>query len=256
MDARFKAIQASSRVRAYLEELLRVQHEILEEDLTALYLHGSLVQDDFKPELSDIDILGVVAGPISTEKRSELTARLSHEMLPVPAYGLELILCTLDDLRAPAGSVPYDFALSTGREWGAQVETKGATSDILVHMQLCRQAGVVLVGSPAFQLFADVPVATLRKGLLGELKWHRDDLRTGPSAQSITNAVLNAARSLHAAETGKIISKTSGAQWWLNQAPQDELVVMALNHRSGRSTKAPTLQLAQEFVERAISALN
>lgn len=256
MDACFKAIQAGSRFSTYLEELVRVHFEILGEDLTALYLHGSLVQDDFKPESSDIDILGVVAGPISTDKRSELAVRLSHEMLPVPAFGLELILCELDDLRVPAASVPYGFALSTGKEWGLQVETEGSTSDILVHMQLCRQAGVALVGAPAFKLFADIPAATLRKGLLGELKWHRDDLQIRPSAQSITNAVLNAARSLHAAETCKIISKTAGARWWLNHTPQDEAVVMALNHRNGRSTKAPSLQLAQDFVELAIEALN
>ncbi|MEM6498659.1 MAG: aminoglycoside adenylyltransferase domain-containing protein [Pseudomonadota bacterium] len=248
-------LQTDSSIAAYLEEVVRIQSELLGNDLTALFLHGSLVQDDYRPGSSDIDILGAVSRPISAEQRSDLVARLKHETLRVPAHGLELIRCKRDDLRAPTACVPYDFALSTGQEWGLRVETEGATSDILVHMQLCRQSGIALAGPAASEVFGQVPCEWLRIGLLGELQWHREDLQTNPTGQAIANAVLNAARSLQAAETGTILSKTGGALWWLSRWPQDAAVAMAMDYRSGRTTKAPSLRLALEFVRSAIAAI-
>lgn len=246
---------AGSPVPTYLEEVASVHRRVLGDGLIALYLHGSSVQGDFHPGKSDLDILGVVAGVIGADEREALVAGMKHEALPVPAFGLELILCSTDAVRAPGVAIPYEFALSTGSEWGVQVEARGTTSDSLVHMQLCRQASVALAGPPACDVLAAISPELLRAGLMGEMFWHREDLRTDPGDPSVTNAVLNAARSLHAVETGEIISKTEGGKRWLARHPGPLVVTQALAFREGRAGLGPDLLAAQEFVEAVIEAL-
>jgi streptomycin 3"-adenylyltransferase len=245
--------EAGSPVPAYLEEVRRIHREIFGSDLAGLYLHGSAVQNDFRPGLSDLDILGVVSGAVTPEACKQLTSRLSYENLPVPAFGLELILCLADAVREPVEAMPFEFALSTGREWGLEVEQRGTTSDILVHMLLCRQAGLVLAGAPARDILAPISENLLRAGLMGEMLWHRNDLARRPSDQQVANAVLNAARSLYAAEMGEIVSKSQGAKWWLANNPEDRAVSDALAFRERRCRAAPSLQFAQDFVEEAIA---
>lgn len=244
-----------SPVPAYLKAVLAIHHDVLRDDLIALYLHGSVVQRDYHPGASDIDILGIVAGRLDPAVSKQLTARLEHDALPVPAFGLELILCALDDVSQPVSPMPFEYALSTGREWGTQVEARGETSDILVHMLLCQQSGFVLAGPKAGDVLGRIPTATLRSALLGEMLWHRNDLRKEPTDQAIVNAVLNAARSLYAAEAGQVISKTAGAEWWLSRHPDERTVSQALEFRKGRDNAAPVLRSAQNFVELAIASL-
>jgi hypothetical protein len=250
-----EAFGRGSPIPAYLETVTAIHREALGEALIALYLHGSVVQGDFRPGLSDLDILGIVEGGITEVQSELLVARLGHGSLPVPAFGLELILCAAEAVRAPLVEMPYAFALSTGRDWGVQVETDGATGDILIHMQLCRQSGVVLAGEPASKVLAPIPTGAIRTALLGEMLWHRSDLRAGPTDQAISNAVLNAARSFYAAETGKIISKTQGGKWWIERQPEDRVVAQALAFREGRERSAPDMRSARNFVELAIATL-
>ncbi|EAQ28392.1 putative nucleotidyltransferase [Erythrobacter sp. NAP1] len=255
MDNPARLFPAGSAIPAYLKKVVSVHREILGDDLIALYLHGSVVQDDFQAGSSDLDVLGVVSGPLRPAQRERLAVGLSHEALPVPAFGLELILCSADAVRAPVEAMPYDFALSTGVEWGTAVEVDGTTSDILVHMQLCRQAGLALVGQPPCEVLSPIKMSALRAALMGELVWHRNELRGEPSGQGIVNAVLNAARSLHAAETGEIVSKSEGAKCWLEVHPNEEVVAEALGYRHRDRSAAPPIRSARNFVELAIAAL-
>lgn len=250
-----EAFEAGSPVPAYLAEVVRIHRDVLGPQLIALYLHGSVVQKDFLPGFSDLDLLGVVSGPIGASLCDQLVDRLSHENLPVPACGLELILCASRAVSAPIVEMPYEFALSTGQEWGAQVETDGVTSDILIHMQLCRQAGLALVGAPARDVLAPISMIALHAALMGEMLWHRNDLCVDPNDQSISNAVLNAARSLYARETGQIISKTEGGRWWLALNPEDRVVADALEFRERGAGSAPDVRSARNFVELAIVEL-
>lgn len=250
MDALHDVFPEKSPVPSYLEKVALIHREVLGRDLIALYLHGSLVQNDFHPGSSDLDILGVVASAINATKRKQLVERLSHTFLPVPALGLELILCTAEAVRTPVATMPFEFALSTGMEWGVQVETRGAASDILINIQLCRQAALALHGPPAPKVFRTVPRAPLQGALIGELDWHLKDLLTAKPGKAAANAILNSARSVHAANTGEIISKSQGGRLWLANSPEDTIVAVALSYREGLTQTAPDTQAVSLFVEK------
>jgi len=255
MQALADNFDKGSPIPHYLKTVADIHREVLSDNLIALYLHGSVVQGNYHQGYSDLDILGAVSGAITQTQQQELAARLGHTALRVPAFGLELILCADAALKAPVAAMPFEFALSTGAAWGTQVEARGTASDILINMQLCRQNGIALFGAPACDLFAHVPREALRRALIDELGWHLNDLRSAEAGATTANAVLNAARSLYAAQTGEIVSKGEGAQWWLARRPGDHLVRAALDYRRGDGATAPSIEAAQAFVENAIAKL-
>ncbi|MEM6475596.1 MAG: aminoglycoside adenylyltransferase domain-containing protein [Pseudomonadota bacterium] len=249
-------LEQNESVLTYLEKVTSLVRDTLGQDLKGLYLHGSGAQSDYNQGTSDIDILGVVAtGSISDAQRSKLVSRLTHDALPVPAKGLEIILCPEDAVCEPVLDLPFDFALSTGHSWPTQCEPRGTASDSLINITLCRQSGISLFGPPPDQVLAPVPRDLLREALIEEIEWHQQNLFVEPEGATPENAVLNAARSLYAAETGRILSKSEGARWWLERYPEDELVAGALAIRKGEQTAALEEARTRNFLARAKSLI-
>ncbi|MEM6856498.1 MAG: aminoglycoside adenylyltransferase domain-containing protein [Pseudomonadota bacterium] len=238
-------------VEDYLNGVALSLQSLTSGKLIGLYLHGSAVQEDFDPERSDIDILGVLSDPLSPAQRDAIGTDLSFENRHVPAFGLELVLCTAQALDHPQLNCTYDFALSTGAYWGNEVEAEGTTSDILIWATLCRQDGVALVGKAAKIAFGPIPSALLRKALIAELEWHENNLNDGVTMFWDSNAVLNAARSVYAAKTSFILSKKQGGEWWLKSHPSETIVVDALARRNRKAKEPIERQAVQAFLQKA-----
>lgn len=242
-------------VETYLSHLVENIRLILRDRLVGLYLHGSAVQSDFRPEQSDIDVLGLVSGKLNDLDRERLTDSLSHKSLPVPARGLEFLLCTAESARNPVFAFRYEYALSTGVEWGTVWEPGGCTSDTLVHALVCQKSGRALYGPPPEQAFGTVSQNLLKRALIAELEWHIRELTKQTDPLLLANAILNAARSVYASRSGQIVSKTEGAQLWLKDHPSDSLVLGALSFRSGEGPFAPETSEVAEFIKRAIETV-
>ncbi|MDJ0977238.1 MAG: DUF4111 domain-containing protein [Erythrobacter sp.] len=242
-------------VEAYLDEITGRFEAILGAKLAGLYLHGSAVQGDYQPDRSDLDVFGLVSSPLSEIERDRLIAQLSHSTLPVPAVGLELTVCRSDVAQAPVLAYPLEFALSTGAIWGAQVEALGTCSDLVIHAELCRQQGRALVGPPPAECFAPTPRHRLRSAVIAELRWHQDNLSQKAAPLWDANAVLNAARSVYAADAGRIVSKTQGGERWLDRHPAEDLVAEALSRRSGARTEPLGKEEVRAFLDRSIALI-
>ncbi|MEM6828161.1 MAG: aminoglycoside adenylyltransferase domain-containing protein [Pseudomonadota bacterium] len=242
-------------VDSYLNDFVDRIGAILGDRLIGLYLHGSAVQSDFQPGRSDIDVLGLVSGKLNDPDREHLTDSLSHKSLPVPARGLEFLLCTAESARNPVFAFPYEYALSTGVEWGTVWEPSGCTSDTLVHALVCQQSGRALFGPPSEQTFGPISRDLLQKALIAELEWHIRELPKQTDHLLPANAILNAARSVYASQTGHIISKSEGARLWLKDHPSDQLVLGALSFRRGEGLLAPKTSEITKFIKRAIASV-
>jgi len=244
----------SETIGSYLKMVTSTVGEVMGESLVALYLHGSAVQQDFDPSVSDVDILGIVKGPLDANLRNALTRRLNHEALPCPVQGFEFILCTAQSVQEPIFAMPFEYALSTGPHWPLQHEHSSAISDTLIHLTLCRQSGRVLLGPSPSDLVAPVPIALLRRALVAELEWHLEDLGKSLDRAAQRNAVLNAARSASAARTGYILSKSEGARRWSAIDPFADLVARAFESRMRRATDLDTEEI-RAFLRRVIAMI-
>lgn len=247
--------QIPSEIRDYLLAATQSISHVLNEKLLGLYLCGSLVQNDFKTHRSDIDVLGVVSGELDEATRAHLASVLSFETNPVPANGLEVVLFSARAARSPRLDFPFEFALSTGVGLGTESEPPGTANDMLIDIIHCREAGFTLAGPPAREVFGPVHQSMLLRALVEELQWHMQEVNRNFDEMTIVNAVLNAARSLHAAETGQILSKSEGGRWWLQRYPSDKLVAEALAARKGERTISLDAVHTSNFVEKVIDQI-
>lgn len=242
-------------VSAYLDDVTQAVRQTLGGNLMGLYLHGSAVQGDFHSHLSDLDLLGVVSQSLPPAHRAELARQLPNEVRPVAAKGLEVILCQHKAVQTPQFECPFEFALSTGPQWPTVCEPAGIASDILIHMALCHRAGRALTGPHPAQIFAPVPSMLLRRALIAELHWHLENLLAPLDDPRGENAVLNAARSFHAAQTGAILSKSVGGRLWLDSYPGDCLVEAALACRKNREQGPLDKAQIRDFLHRVIELI-
>ena len=236
-------------IREYLLAATRSFHDVLGDRLLGLYLCGSAVQGDFAPHRSDIDLLGIVDGDLDRATREDLSSRLSHPVLAVPAQGLEVVLFPAGAAQTARLDLPFAFALSTGPGLESACEPPGTANDMLIDIVLCRDAGITLSGKPANEAFGSVSRRLLLAALVEELGWHLRQVEERSDDRTRVNAILNAARSLHAAETGRILSKTEGGHWWLRRHSRDALVARALEVREGWAPATFDPDSVRGFVE-------
>ncbi|MEM8725862.1 MAG: aminoglycoside adenylyltransferase domain-containing protein [Pseudomonadota bacterium] len=241
-------IEQNDHVQRYLARIVELTRDVLKDSLVGLYLHGSAVQSNWIASTSDIDVIGLVTGPIADQQQADLAQVLSYEHCPVPAQGLEYILCAKQAAQFPTIDCRFEFALSTGADWGTDCEASGVASDTLVDFALCRQSGHALFGPEPEDVFEAIPVALLRQSLFEELRWHLNELERSDEPRLLANSVLNAARSVHAAETGVILSKSDGVNWWLRRYRRDDLVSGALAIRHGQDAAPLDRDRVVDFV--------
>src|SRR5688572_21750338 len=161
-------------------------------EVVGVYAGGSWALGDYLPGRSDLDIAVVVAGPLTGAAADRTVAGTSHEALPCPARGLELVVYT----RAAAGSGATDPAFELNLNTGAAIEERidrdPEVEDahwFAIDRAILAQAGLALRGPAAAGLFNPPPREDLLELLAASLRWHEE--RGGTP-----DAVLNACRAL------------------------------------------------------------
>jgi Domain of unknown function (DUF4111) len=97
-------------LEAYAAEVAGRLRGVLGPSLVGVYLHGSAVLGGWRPRVSDVDPLGVVAGPLDRAVKRAVAERLTDPELPCPAaHGLELSLVTAATAAAPSRSPPFEL---------------------------------------------------------------------------------------------------------------------------------------------------
>jgi hypothetical protein len=200
----------------YLAELTRRMRELLGDELLAVYAGGSYGLGAYEHGRSDLDVCAVVARPLPSETKRALVAALRHEALPCPARGLELVVYPRAAVETATSEPGFDLNLNTGARMELRVDE--APGDIegfwfAIDRAILRDHGVALYGPPPAGLLAPIPRATLLPLLAESVRWHRDsDVPVG------SDVVLNTARALHFADSGRWISKREAGSRYLEAA--------------------------------------
>jgi Domain of unknown function (DUF4111) len=194
---------------AYLRKVAASLARALGPGLVGLYLHGSGALGGWSAERSDVDLLGVVARRLGRRARQAAAARLLHPALACPAErGLELSLVTAAVAAAPPPRPPFELHVRTAPPAPtSHLGGPGATdADLLLHLAVCRRAGVVVSGPPPAEVLAEPPRAWLLERAAEELRW---TLRHG----SFADRVLNACRAWRLLADDELCSKLAGGEW-------------------------------------------
>ena len=212
---------------AYVLELAQRVSATVGEDLVALYLHGSAAMNAFTPSRSDVDVLAVTRGTLSTAVKLAVARALSEDALPSPGVGLEMSFVTLESGRHPSDSPTFELHVNTQENKVVDGAGLPGDADLLAHFAMARAHSVALFGPAAEDVIAPVNRSRLLRSLADDLAWAVDRGLSG-------YVVLNACRALRLAREGVLCSKPEGGRWALDEGIADpDLVASALRRQAG-----------------------
>ena len=200
-----------------LDDLSCAMQEILRENLVGIYLHGSIAQNAFRWNVSDVDFLLVVQSePFDDVKRQLLDATLRLSEI-APPKGLEWSVVTQSDCLHVSHPVPFCLHYSivhrqrylTSPEEYIQ-NMKGRDGDLAAYFAVVRQCGIVLYGKAIEDVFVPVPQDFVM-----------DSFRQNVIDDDTTDGILNHCRYEAYLHNGVMLSKIDGALWALKHLPTD-----------------------------------
>ena len=194
-----------------LDDLSRTMQEVLRENLVGIYLHGSIAQNSFRWNVSDVDFLLVVQSEPSDDVKRQLlgaTLRLSEI---APPKGLEWSVVTQSDCLHVSHPVPfclhYSIAhrqryLTSPEEYIQNME--GRDGDLAAYFAVVRQCGIVLYGKPIEDVYGPV-----------QKDFVMDSFRENVIDDDTPDGILNRCRYEAYRQYGVMLSKIDGAHWAL-----------------------------------------
>jgi predicted nucleotidyltransferase len=215
--SRFSTSRGSPELDGSEAQLARVVvllERVLGDDLLGLYLHGSAVAGGLRPG-SDLDLLAVVAGPLSSEQRSDLVRGL----LGLSGRGdpsgrsrpLEVSVVRADQLRP--WRYPPEQELQYGDWWRGELAAglepwRSPNADLAILVAATRAAGRPLAGPPPTALLDEVPLEHLVASSVAGIDGLLADL-----ASDTRNVLLTLARIWVTVVEGRIARKDEAARW-------------------------------------------
>ena len=165
------------KIRDYVMGLVEMLKDRLGDNLTGVYLHGSLAMGSYFPPKSDIDIIIVVYRSLEAAFAASLNRLIAEYAERRPTAGsIELSIITLETARTVPGRIPYELhyseavhqmVLEDRMEYG-----KGFVDpDLPAHLMCVRKRGVCLYGKPVDEVFGEVDWQDFMRSVLADFDW-------------------------------------------------------------------------------------
>ena len=202
---------------------------VLDSQLTAIYLHGSLAMGSYYRPKSDVDLLVVIDGILQDSDRRECAARLLRAFDRRPTVGgLEVSVVQRRHVWEFEHPLPFEFHFS--EQWAEDVRhgrlgPRGRDPDLAAHCTVTRSRGIAIRGRPAEEVLGPVPHGAFVDSIVEDLRWIvlEEGIQESPFY-----GVLNICRVLHvlAGGPGLVPSKEEGGLWALDNLPQEYRTVI------------------------------
>jgi hypothetical protein len=216
-------MERPQEVEQLLTTLLAEIHARLTSNLVGLYLRGSLVMGDFRPESSDIDLLAVTERLVSAEEFAALVEMHNHLGQPGHPFANRVEIAYIDRVALRRFQPGYRFpTLGQGETLGwAEHHTNW-----ILERWMVREHGIALFGPPPTTLIDPVPRAELSSAVrerlqdwaewasdLNDPEWH------GPRSHK-AYVVETMCRALYTLAQGEIGSKPQSVAWARQSLPE------------------------------------
>jgi predicted nucleotidyltransferase len=217
---------------------------LLGDNLTGIYLYGSLTQGAFDPARSDIDCIVVTLRNLSDEEFAAVAEWLESSSARNPwTAKLQMSFLLRDEvLTMDSKACLYQFG---------RLVRCGSDGNPIFWMNILK-SGVTLYGPPAGEFVPEITLAILHEALVRETGYLRDEFSNESSEwrdvpKYRAYAVLTLCRIMYSHATGEIGSKPEAAEWARAGLPGElqEMIDLAL---AGGSGDIP-LERIREFVE-------
>lgn len=216
-----------------LDDFVGMCGEIIGKDqLTGVYLHGSMAMGCFNPEKSDIDLIVVIEGEISDARKMKFMEQVVRLNERAPAKGLELSIVRRKYCRPFVYPTPYELHFSPAHlQWFRERpedyvrNMKGEDKDLAAHFTIINRYGLALYGEAIPAVFGEVP----KKDYADSIWYDVENAGADIDGNSVY-VILNLCRTAAFMREGLCLSKAEGGQWGLENISWKyrELILEAL----------------------------
>ena len=236
-----------------LKEFTTKSQEILKDNLTGIYLHGSAVMGCYNPEKSDLDLIVVVNEPMADDTKHSFMDMVVELNEKAPAKGIEMSIVTKSVCKPFVYPTPFELHFSVAHlGWYNDnpedyiQKMKGEDTDLAAHFTIITKRGKCLCGLPIEEVFAKVPKADYMDSIWDDIAEAKEDI-----ADNTMYITLNLARVLAYKREELILSKKEGGEWALKNIPEryHELVKEAMKEYAISSKENYDLELEKSYAE-------
>lgn len=205
--------------------------EVTGSSLVGLFVFGSIVEGDFDPDVSDIDLIAVLAGPPSESLATRL--RLMHddfaranpewddriEVVYISKEGLAHCQTETTSIGIISPGEPF-HVVQAGRDW-------------ILNWYPARANSVTLIGQPLPTLIPPIPAEEYIHELRLYLADFKNRINDDSSSGTQAYAILSICRGLHSIRKGYRLSKRQAASWARHEFPKwADLIEQAVGWRA------------------------
>lgn len=218
-------------IKDFVNDLVAKLTAELNDNLTGIYLHGSLAMGSYYRPKSDIDLIVVVNNELDASGRKSVAETIAkHTELKPTTGNIELSIVLAETAKTIPVPVPFEVHYST--EWhdkilAGEVDYAKEQTDIDLqsHFAYVVQRGIVLQGKPAKEVFGEIDWQTFMDGVIDDFNWIVADEHI---LETPFYGVLNICRVLQllAENTKQVHSKDEGGEWALQNLPEQYHVII------------------------------
>ncbi len=136
-----------------INKFVKESQEILKDNLTGIYLHGSAVMGCFNPEKSDLDLIVVVNEPLQDDVKRKFMNMVIEVNEAGPAKGIEMSIVTKDVCKPFVYPTPFELHFSEMHlGWYKDDpqdyvrKMKGTDKDLAAHFTIIGKRGKLRLG--------------------------------------------------------------------------------------------------------------
>jgi len=211
-----------------VEQTVHYLSKSLGDNVTAIYLHGSLAFGCYHPPKSDVDLLVVIRELLNLSQQKEILRTLVAINDKRKITGsLELSIVLAEHARKLEYPIPFELHFGENHANKIRSDTydfaqvRGSDPDLAAHFTVCRHVGINLLGSKPTEVLGNVAWESYLDAIItNDLDWilENENILSSPFY-----GVLNTCRVIQTVKTGKgtIVSKEQGGLWALEHLPSE-----------------------------------
>ncbi|HSK73355.1 MAG TPA: aminoglycoside adenylyltransferase domain-containing protein [Pyrinomonadaceae bacterium] len=223
---------------------------LLKDNLTGIYLWGSLTYDGFDERCSDVDVIVVTKKDINEREFSALDDWFAIQLTK------NFWTSKLDMRFVIDGEFLDKTSRCVGYHFG-KLTRHGSDANPIIWVNI-KESGITLWGKPAREIAPFVSDKVLNDALILELEYLKEDLAANAGDESDlaffhnSYAVLTACRIFYTAFNRKLVSKDTASNFALKNLPEKwrGIILTAKENRiKGKGSKTAQLEKdAMDFV--------
>lgn len=236
-----------------LDEIIRKSKNIFNQNLTGIYLHGSMAMRCFNPKKSDLDLIVVIEKEIADEQKLRFMEAIIRLNESAPHKGIELSIIKKEYCNDFVYPTPFELHFSSMHlQWFKDnpvdyiSKMKGADKDLAAHFMIIKKCGIVLWGAEIERVFSEIPKECYMDSIWSDIENAKEDIKENP-----IYIILNLCRVAAFVKDNIVVSKKQGGEWGLqNLSPEyKNLILDAVNCYSSEKEMDIDERKAQQFCD-------